>query len=236
MMCLPAGLGIIRPASGGVSGTISFFASSESSYIDSGTSITSPSTPFGIENGDGIYAFVFARSALTPPAGWTLVDSQVNVGSVTQTLYVYKKDTVTTGDASTSFNWQQDSSGRMGLAYVVVRSSTGIIVDAETDSAETDAPSGTSWDATVPILTATEDGEMFLLAATAELASASANTWTPPSGSTLRAGNNQPNNRLAAATQSRNSGQSNSSPYAFDASSTAALNYFSTITIRLQAG
>lgn len=223
--------GLINPV-------MSFVAATGAQYVSSGTSITVPSTPAGISNGDGIYAVVYGRSALTAPSGWTLVDSQANNDpgtGTTQTLYVYRKDTVTTADSSTSFNWQQASSGRMGLAYLVVQANTGTIVEAETNSAETDAPSGSSWNATVQTLTATEDNELFLIAAMAISATAGSDTWTAPTGATLRTTASAAQNRLSAATQSRNTGQSNATPYGFSTGGSPTLNYLATITIRLQA-
>lgn len=218
---------------------VAFIAAAGTNYIASGTTISSPSSPAGIANGDGLYAFIFARSALTPPAGWTLVVSKANTGTLTQTLYVYRKNTVSTSDASTAFNWTQASSGRMGLAYMVVRSSSGSITEAQTGTAETDYASSTAYpqNVTVPTLTATADGELFLIAATAEAASATPNTstWTSASGATLRSTATQPENRLVVGTQGRKSGQSNSTPMTLNTSTGGAgVNYYSAIIVRLQ--
>lgn len=214
--------------------TVAFVASTGTNYVDSGTTINSPSTPPGIASGDGLFAIVFGRSALTPPAGWTLVKSQANADANLQTLYVYRKDAVTTGDASTAFIWAQAASGRMGLAYIVARSTSGTITVAQSDGLETDVPSSPSpQNVPVPTLTATTAGELFLMAATSLSGSVSTNTWTASSGATLRTIGAQPNNRLAAATQSRNAGQSNSSPMVFDIAATLTGTY-SSIVVRLQ--
>ena len=225
------------------SAAVSFVAASGANYIASGTSINSPSTPAGIQNGDGLFAIIYARSAFTPPVGWTLVASQSNSNpssGVTQTIFIYRKDAVTSSDASTAFTWSQAVAGRMGLAYVVVRSSSGAITVAETASVETDYAVSTPYpqNVQVPTLAATSDGELFLIAATAELGNSivSDGVWTAPAGATLRTISPQAENRLAAATQARNAGQSNSTPMTMGAgTTTATANYYSAVTVRLQA-
>lgn len=214
--------------------SVSFIAASGTNYVNGGTSINIPAAPAGIQNGDGLFAIVFGRSALTPPSGWTLVASKSNTGTLTQTLYIYRKDTVTTADASATFTWNQAASGRMGLGYMVCRSTTGTIAVDQTDTAETDYTVSTAYphDVTVPSLTAEVDGELFLIAFTAELGSAS-DTWTAASGMTIRSANPQADNRLGFGTQARNAGQSNATPMQFTVSASSA-NYYSTITVRLQ--
>jgi hypothetical protein len=221
-------------------GTVSHVASSGAGYVNGATTINSPLTPAGIANGDGLYAIVYARSALTPPSGWTLVASQVNTGTLTQTLYVYRKNTVSTSDGAAAFTWTQAVSGRMGLAYVVARSTSGAINQAQTSSAETDITTpGMSFTVTIPALTAAANGELFIIAATAEAGSVSPlnDTWTAPTGSTMRTTNTIPENRLAAFTQARNAGQSNAATagFAIGAGGGSTANYFSAITIRLSA-
>lgn len=230
---------ILNPYRYGSGASVSFISAAGASYIASGTSINTPSSPAGIANGDGLFAVLFARSALTPPAGWTLVASKTNVGTLTQTLHIYRKDSVTTGDSSTAFTWSQAASGRMGLSYIVVRSTSGAITIAATSDAETDYAVSTAYpqNATVPTLSASVSGELFLIAVTAEGASATAaqNAWTAPSGATARTTATQADNRLCAFTQSRNSGQSNSTPAAFGTvATTAGANFYSAITVRLQ--
>lgn len=217
-----------------------FVSASGANFIASGTSINSPSSPASIANADGLFALVFARSALTPPAGWTLIASQTNVGTTTQTLYVYRKDTVATSDSSTAFTWSQSASGRMGLAYIVVRSSSGTITVAANSTAETDFSASTAYphNVTVPTLTATASGELFLIAATSESASMAAAdaVWAAASGATLRTTASQSENRLIAATQSRNNSESNATPMTYGRAATAAsTNFYSAIVVRLQA-
>lgn len=213
---------------------ISFVSASGASYVASGTTINTPASPAGIANGDGLFAVVLARSVLTPPAGWTLVSSQAVLGATAQSLYVYRKDTVTSSDSSTAFTWTQSASGRMGLAYVVCRSSTGTITVDQSSGSQTSSPSGTSHSPAAPTLTADSNGELFLLASCAVVGtvSPSTDTWAPPSGASLVTTATQPDNRLAGAVQARNNGQSNSTPWSYTLAGASA-NEFASITVRL---
>lgn len=230
-----AGAGLVDASAQSYS--VSYVAASGAAYVNTATSINSPSSPAGIQNGDALYAIVFARSALTPPAGWTLVASQSNATGVPlQTIYIYRKDTVTSGDASTAFTWSQASAGRMGLAYVVARSTSGTINQAQTSGAENDVTTpANSFNVTIPVLTAAGAGELFLIAASSNVAnpSPSMSTWTAPSGSTIRTTASLAENRLMVATQARGSGQSNATPATFAIVGTAAANYFNALTVRL---
>lgn len=212
--------------------SMSFVAASGTSYVDSATTINAPSSPGGIQNGDGLFAILLARSAVTPPSGWALVASQSVVGATAQSVYVYQKTTVTTGDSSTAFTWTQASTGRMGLAYVVCRSSTGLLQILESSGVTTSNASALTHNVTAPVLTAGTDGQLFILAACAVLGNTDTNTWTAPSGASLRSTASQGNNRLAAATQLRNAGDSNSSPWTHTLS-TASFNEFASLTIRV---
>lgn len=184
---------------------ISWVAGTTSGYVASATSIAS-STPAGIQNDDGVFAFVFARSALTAPAGWTLLASQACVSTtVTQTLYVYRKNTVTSADSSTSFTWSQASANRMGVTYAVVRAAEGDVRVAPGIGANF-ATNTTTTTVTAPGYYASRSAEMALLAATTVLAPATSGTPTPPSGATLWSGT-VAENRLGAAYDALNEGE-----------------------------
>lgn len=211
---------------------VTFVSSTTTGYVDGATSINTPSTPSGIQAGDGLFACLFSRSALTPPAGWTLVKSQTNTTITTQTLYVYRKDSVTSSDSGQSFTWNQANAGRMGLHYTVVRSTSGNITVAE--SAGTTNNSAAH--ANIPTLTADVDGELFLMCATAAVATfggGGGDTWAPSAGATLRSTAFAENNRLAVQTQARNAGQSNASPMTKTSTIGDADNAYSGITVRL---
>lgn len=235
MSGLLAHAGLLLNTAPPVAGAVSFISATGANYVASGTTISSPTTPAGILNGDGLFALVFARSALTPPAGWTLVASRANTGTLTQTLYIYQKNSVTTGDSSTAFTWTQATSGRMGLAYITARSTSGSIVIAQVGDSETDYSVSTPYpqNVTISTLTATVNGELFLIAASAESASGSTNTWTAPTGATARTTAVQNDSRLIGFTQARDNGQSNASPATLSAGASTA-NFYTNITVRLQ--
>lgn len=217
-----------------VVGTVSFISATGTSYAGTGaTTISSPSSPASIANGDGLFCILMARSAVTPPSGWTLVHSYAAPAGFEQKVYAYRKNSVSTSDSSTAFVWTQASSGRMGLAYITVRSTTGSMAVVQVDGVgQADGNTG-AHNVSAPVLTATADGELFLLAATSTFTAASAsNTWAAPSGATLRTTAAQVENRLAAATHSRNNGESNSSPWTFTMGTSSA-SEFAAITIRI---
>lgn len=218
----------------GAAGTVSFQAAAGPSYIASGTSISSPSSPAGVASGDGLFAVVFGRSALTAPAGWTLVRSQENVsGAITQTIYLYRKDSTSSADSSVAFTWSQAAAGRMGLAYILARSTTSALSVRQSASAANDFASAAVYSVPTQVLTATSDGELFIICGTALSAEPTNNsTWSTLGVETARGTAAQPENRLGMFTASRNSGQSNSANVQFSNTSTAA-NDFSTITARI---
>ena len=230
MLALTQGMMSLRPGS-----AVEFVAATGANYTATGTSISSPSTPAGVLAGDGLFAILYGRSTLTPPSGWTLVVSQENPGTITQTLYVYRKNTTAPGDSSTAFTWTQAVSGRMGLSYCLVRSSSGTITAAESAGAQADfASASTTHPMPVPVLTASVNGELFIIAGTSLVADASPNnsTWTAPSGATVRTTPAAPENRLGFATQSRDAGQSNSTPFVFSVTG-QSVNELASIVLRL---
>jgi hypothetical protein len=85
--------------------------------------------PASVEEGDRLIAFVIARSAIMPPAGWQLEASQTCASGTptTQTLYAYSR-VVQSGDASASFTWTQASTARMAGQIQVYRRPEGVAV------------------------------------------------------------------------------------------------------------
>jgi len=91
--------------------------------------------PMGIESGDALLAYVYAGSAITAPSGWTLIESAT---ASTATIAVYRKDTVTTANAGEVFPWSvADGFSLRLLRYALIRSSTGIVSIAASNSAVT---------------------------------------------------------------------------------------------------
>lgn len=223
---------------GGPSPVASLVGADGANFIATGTSINSPSTPPGIQDGDAVYAFIYSRSTLTPPSGWTLIDSQSNSNpdtSANQTLHVYRKETVTSGDSSTAYTWNQSASGRMGLAYVVVRSDSGAIVEAEVKKAAQNFTSASSFNVLVPHVVAETHGELVLVAASAITASTTLpDTWAAPSGATMTTTATQEQNRLAVAHHARNRGQGNTTPMTLTAATGPFTNHTMVIVLRVR--
>jgi hypothetical protein len=186
--------------------SLSWVAGTVAAYVSSTTQ--NVTTPAGIEDNDGVFALVFTRSTATPPAGWTLVTSgTASGGGPTQTLHIYRKDTVVAADSSTSYTWTQASSGRMGVAYAVVRATGGLVVVVQSSVATLNYAYVLGINA--PVLTATAgSGELFIIAANTTVLF---NSFTPtaPTGATLFTGNGT-DDRLGGAYQVRSAGQSNS--------------------------
>jgi hypothetical protein len=92
-----------------------------------GTSIA-VNAPAGLADGDALFAAVQARSAVTPPSGWTLTEATADFtdGTVTQKLSVYEKDATVSGDSSASFTWSQASSHPIAVAYAAARGMVSI--------------------------------------------------------------------------------------------------------------
>lgn len=188
--------------------TVAWVAGSTQVTISSGTTI-SASTPAGIADGDLLLAAVFARSAITTLSGWTLLDSTADFtsGSNNQHISLFKKTTVTSADASTSFTWTQASSGRAGVLYAVARDADSTTISTDTvDSADTFLVSP-------PVQTADGEGQLLVLFGS------TINTWdaavapTAPAGATLFSGGASAGYRLAGAYQARNTGEANSGSF-----------------------
>ena len=145
---------------------VSWVAGTGAGYVSSGTSISSPNTPAGIQDNDGLFAFVHTldNTTVTPPAGWTAVTTAgAAAGSYYVKLHVFQKDTVTSGNSSTSYSFSVASSTQLSLAYACVRASAGSI---RVEDVVTQALANQStYDVviTFPTTSAARNGSMFLL-------------------------------------------------------------------------
>lgn len=147
----------------------SFAQSSGIRFIDKstltyGVSVTSQNVnvPACIDN-DLLIAVIMHRSALTPQAGWTLVDSDSATGSgITQYLSVYKKTCA--GDSGDSTTWTQSSAGRFAVFITAYRKIGDVAAVIDYDKTHLDA-AATSPYATA-ISTADADGQMGVAYAT----------------------------------------------------------------------
>ena len=131
-----------------------------------GTSLAA-NAPSGLANGDNLWAAVYARSAITPPSGWTLVAQTGNFtdGTITQNLAVYRKNSTTSGDASASFTWSQASSHPIGVVYAATRggSSSPSTYTAVVDSGDTSLTGALLVSNPAGSLSASADGQMLLV-------------------------------------------------------------------------
>lgn len=100
---------------------VSFVAGAGAVFTASGTS-RNLTLPAGIQAGDLIVVYVFARATITPHAGYTHVGTSGTAAGNGRTA-IYTK-TATSGDANATITFQQASAARMGLAAVVTRGTT----------------------------------------------------------------------------------------------------------------
>ena len=104
---------------------VQFVASTETEYV-TGTSI-SATIPPETEEGDTIVAVLMRRSSVTNPSGYeTIIEQQTtkNNSTVDQWIRLLKK-TAESSDAGSPLTITQSSSGRMGLAIIVLRNTSG---------------------------------------------------------------------------------------------------------------
>lgn len=160
--------------------TVSFQSATFPELESSSTSLTLTG-PTGVTDseGEGLYAFVLARSAITEPSGWSLVVSQsAAYTGFTQYLECFVKDSVSSADSGGMWSWTQASSGRFEGWIAHVRSDMGSPRVIKTQTASF---SLTSQGQDVPISALnTERGNELSLFGTSTVLSSGAWTYTPP--------------------------------------------------------
>lgn len=137
-------------------GSVQFVAGTTSAQTTA-TSISS-SLPTGLQDGDEVVAFVFARSAVSTPAGWELVAATTT--SIGQSISLYRKVQVVSSDSGASTTWVQASSARIGVTYGAFRN--GKVAAFTTVKADGNGDNKIA----LPALTSTLDGAMFIGGAT----------------------------------------------------------------------
>lgn len=159
--------------------------------VASGTSV-SANLPSGLQDGDLLLAFVFARSAITPPAGWTEVVTTSTYGSA-QRFAAYKKDTVSSGDSGASLSFTQASSGRMGVVFAAARGGKPLVNHVLVSTAL-----NTNYAISPPVISSNLSNSLFIVAASPFLTATSGSvTPTESTGATLFSGSVE-QNRIAA--------------------------------------
>ena len=170
--------------------------------------------PSGIQNDtDTLLALVVARSAVTAPSGWSLVESETAVsGADTVFSYVFKKNLATSNDSGVAFTFAQASNLYMSVSYGLLRSNLSreplVVQTAKTQISNTSATS-----ITPSSLTATRNGEIIVVS----YATISGNTTAATAGSntgglTIWTGS-VTYNRNVGAYIARNAGQSNTGTF-----------------------
>lgn len=197
-------------------------------FLASVTSIAG-AAPDDIATGDLLHAAVMHRGALTPPGGWSVVAAQsCTRGALTHSLTVLRKDTAAPGDAGTVFTFTQAGAERMGLAYFVVRGTTGSV--AATGSPQTVAVNDLATNTiTAPIVTAAAEELVVTVATSANGGAAVTQPSVSPGMSLVSGPASQC--RLGVAYQRRAAGQTNAGRFTFDAGSPTT-NGLAAITLR----
>jgi hypothetical protein len=133
--------------------------------VNGGTTISSPNTPTGIADGDALFAFVHTttNTTITAPAGWTeVIVAGATAGSGYSKLYAFRKDTVTSGNANTSYTWTAGATVQLSLAYACVRATAGNVQVIAAVKHEASNQSESSVIIPYPGTTAAFNGSMFL--------------------------------------------------------------------------
>lgn len=203
----------------------------DAAYLASVTSITR-AMPADILTGDFLYAALMHRSAVSPPAGWTLVTSvSCTETAITQTLSLFRKTTPAPADSGANATFTQASSGLMGLLYFAVRATTGMTLSyiGVTSTAVNDTATNAI---TAPQITAAAT-ELVVTVATSVNATADVTYPSIAAGMSLISGSAS-QTRLGAAYQRRTIGQTSAGRFTFD-NGTPTNNGLAALTVRFGA-
>lgn len=203
----------------------------DAAYMASVTAITG-AMPDDIQTGDFLYAALMHRSAVSPPAGWTLVTSvSCTETAITQTLSLFRKTTPAPADSGANATFTQASSGLMGLLYFAARATTGLTLTyiGATSTAVNDTATNTI---TAPAITAAAT-ELVVTLATSVVSTASVTYPSVAAGMSLISGSAS-QTRLGAAYQRRTIGQTSAGRFTFD-NGTPTNNGLAALTVRFGA-
>jgi hypothetical protein len=177
LTALALGTALALAGAGAAEAAIAFRAAASQDQNGSATSITI-NRPAGTQKGDvlvAVIAVVPSTTAITAPAGWTLVDRQTNTNGSSNALAVYYK--VASAAEPASYTWtfsanNGNAGGIMAFSGVDNQNPVDVAAGQLTTSASTSiaAPSVTTTVADTMIVTGHEY--------------ASSRRWTPPAGMT----------------------------------------------------
>lgn len=173
---------------------VAFVATSPTVYLDSGTS-QNVTIPSAASVGNLLIATAMHRSTLTPPSGWTLVESQLCTNtSLTQWTSVYKR-LAQSGDPGASTTWSQASPGRFSVNISAFSGDEGLDVFSSAKSGRNNVIDNQLPYAQV----STTAAHLGVATSSTILSQTSETTMTAPSGWNLVTPGSAPNNRLAVA-------------------------------------
>lgn len=180
-------------ASGAAMATgVQYVAMSEGAFVTAGSS--SVATPSGTLPADALLCVLMHRSAVTPPAGWSLLATRDVLGSEQpdHAVSVYRM----TAPLSGTYTWSQAASARMKVVYVVVRNNYGIVLFSSSSSSNKTDQGTTQHN--MPAVTAAVDGELHLQCSTCVYSFGGVYT-KPPSSIEITGGSVNADNRLGVA-------------------------------------
>lgn len=179
---------------------------------------TSQTIPAATVVGDLLLAFVMHRSALTTPAGWTLVDSQANpTGPYDHTLSIISR-TAQGGDAGASLAVTQASSTVIGIHIITLRHLNGGTCEVKTALTAKTATDGETSTFAAAVATANAAGQLGIIAMSWDLAS-SPTTVTPPANWLRSTPASDSSNRICVARRIRNNTETTAGSIATNLSS-----------------
>ncbi len=186
--------------------------------------------PADLADDDLLLAFIGHRSALTPPAGWTLVDATASFtnGSITQTLSVYSKDAVLATDSESEIIWNQAADEAITFVYAAFRDAGALT------TSDTTVDSTATYQITPPTVSGTGTGQMLVVAGSTIVVYGGSTTPTVPTSFTLDTGTTS-SSALAVAHRAIGSGDSNSGSIHMAPGQTPGTNGLGAITIRIAA-
>lgn len=199
------------------------------------------STPAGLANDDALFAFVTVKesTSCTPPAGWSLLDSVTATHPARSVkLFVFQKDTVTSGNSSTSYTFTAGTSAVLELFYAAVRSgsTTFATIGIATDFADNVNSGGSNLQVVPASVTAASNGAMVVGAGAYGYSDEStygpAQYEAPPSGMTGWTATFTYSTYSIGAYQARDSGQAVSTGYyRWDITTSAPVGAWATISL-----
>ena len=202
----------ISSAGGGGGNTVTVAGSSTLAYVTATSqNVTVPSASVG----DLLLAIAMHRAVLTPPAGWTLVDTISNTLSGTLQYLSFYSKTAVSGDLGASTTWGQASSARMGVQIVSLNGTSAtpaVLTTTKGQDLVTSPPAPPMF-----VVTGTASGQIGIAALTSALSTTSTVSASAPF--TLLSPASNIDNRVYTAYRSLSLGQQTNGTFGVGGSS-----------------